>query len=176
MYGGQAMHRRLPEMEAAMPLRPNVCAAVGVVLAVGCGSLQSDPSNRGVTLEHGAFVITGEDLSDGRGDVLNAMIGKVPNFRVQRPSMQTCPQITIRNATSYATVVNPHVYVDGTRSQDTCILESLRTSDVDRVEVYPAGFTNRPGYGRHAHGLILVFMRGAEPDASLDLVRRRGAH
>ena len=31
--------------------------------------------------------------------------------------------------------------------------------DVARVEVYPQGVTRRPGYGTHAHGLILVFMR-----------------
>jgi hypothetical protein len=57
--------------------------------------------------------------------------------------------------------VNPQVYVDGTRATDTCILQSLRSDDVDSVEVYPMGVTKRPGYATHAHGLILVFLRGA---------------
>ena len=67
--------------------------------------------------------------------------------------------MTLRSAVTFQGVVNPHVYVDGTRATDTCVLESLRTVDVERVEVYPQGFTTRPGYGTHAHGLILVFMR-----------------
>jgi hypothetical protein len=86
------------------------------------------------------------------------MRGKVPNFRVQNHA-NACPEITLRNHVSFSGVVNPLVYVDGTLSTDTCILESLRSGDVERVEVYPLGFTTRPGYGRHAHGLILVFMR-----------------
>jgi hypothetical protein len=58
-------------------------------------------------------------------------------------------------------LTNPHVYVDGTRTTDTCILETLRAEDVERIEVYPQGFTTRPGYGTHANGLILVFMRSS---------------
>ena len=62
---------------------------------------------------------------------------------------------------SFQGTVNPHVYVDGTRATDTCVLTSLRSHDVERVEVYPQGVTRRPGYGTHAHGLILVFMKQA---------------
>jgi hypothetical protein len=76
------------------------------------------------------------------------MSGKVPNFRVQRGTGE-CPEISLRNHVSVPTAVNPPVYVDGTRTTDTCILESLRTEDVERVEVYPQGFTTRPGYGTH---------------------------
>ena len=119
---------------------------------------QPEPEAEGVFHERGATVLTGVVLDDGSGSVLNAMAGKVPNFRIRRGSGQ-CPQITVRNSVSFMSVVNPHVYVDGVRSTDTCILESLRTVDVERVEVYAQGFTWRPGYGTHAHGLILVFMR-----------------
>ena len=79
-------------------------------------------------------------------------------MRIQRSS-GACPQVNLRSHATFKTVVNPHVYVDGTRITDTCILESLRTRDVESVEVYPMGYTKRPGYGTHAHGLILVFMR-----------------
>jgi len=34
--------------------------------------------------------------------------------------------------------------------------------DVESVEIYPMGFTTRPGYASHAHGLILVFLLGAK--------------
>ncbi len=79
-------------------------------------------------------------------------------MRVRRPSGE-CPRISLRNFVTFQSVVNPHVYVDGTRTADTCVLESLRTQDVESVEVYPMGVTRRPGYAPHAHGLILVFMR-----------------
>lgn len=124
------------------------------------GKGPAEANQNGVTHEGGAFVLTGMALEDGPGSVVAALSGKVPNFRLQRLSGQ-CPIITLRNAVSFRNVVNPHVYVDGTRATDTCVLESLRTVDVDRVEIYPQGFTKRPGYGTHAHGLILVFMRSA---------------
>jgi hypothetical protein len=109
-------------------------------------------------MENGAVVLTGAALHDGRGSVLDAMAGKVPNFRFRRVA-QRCPLIALRGAASTTSITDPHVYVDGSRSTDTCILETLSTRDVERVEVYPQGYTTRPGYGRNAHGLILVFMR-----------------
>lgn len=137
-----------------------------LVLSACASSRSADDTPRaggGVTMENGALILTETDLEDGRGNVLNAMQGKIPSFRLRRVRGE-CPQITLRNAVSFGSVVNPHVYVDGTRATDTCILESLRTEDLQRVEVYPMGVTTRPGYGRHAHGLILVFMRTAGVD------------
>lgn len=147
-----------------MRARPRLYVALAIIpLLAACGPLgvknERQPGG-GVAMENGGLVLTGASLADGRGDLLSTMMGKVPNLRVRRVK-ERCPQITLRNAVSYQSVVNPHVYVDGARATDTCILESLAAHDVDRVEVYPTGVTNRPGYGRHAHGLILVFMRGA---------------
>jgi hypothetical protein len=129
----------------------------------GCGPLRREgqgESRAGVLFEGSAVILTGDALKDGPGTVLAAMSGKVPNFRVRQHSGQ-CPEITLRANVSFQGEVNPQVYVDGTRTSDTCILETLRTDDVERVEVYPQGFTTRPGYATHAHGLILVFMRSA---------------
>lgn len=110
-----------------------------------------------MSLTDGAVILAGAALDDEPGTVLAAMIGKVPGFRVLR--VNQCPEIRLRSSVSARGAANPHVYVDGTRATNTCILESLRARDVERVEVYPQGFTKRPGYGTHAHGLILVFMR-----------------
>jgi hypothetical protein len=133
------------------------------VLASACATFRqsgsrADDAPSGVTQEKGAIVLTGAALTDGAGFVLGALTGKVPNMRV-RTYTGECPQITLRSHVSFEGIVNPHVYVDGTRATDTCILETIRTNDVERVEVYPQGFTTRPGYGTHAHGLILVFLR-----------------
>ncbi len=117
-----------------------------------------EESRSGVFFERGGTVLTGAALQDGPGSVLAAMSGKVPNFRATRQS-GGCPLVSLRSNLTLGSLGNPHVYVDGTRATDTCVLESLSTVDVTRVEVYPQGFTTRPGYGRHAYGLILVFMR-----------------
>lgn len=138
-------------------------APLALVLAAACGTVPAwdrgpDADRGGVRSANGATVIDGVDLEDGYGSVLSAMQGKIPNFRIQRRNGQ-CPELSLRNDVRFRGLVNPHVYVDGARATDTCILESLRTEDVQRVEVYPMGFTTRPGYGTHANGLILVFMR-----------------
>ena len=133
------------------------------MLLTGCATTRSsggdEPENRSdVRFEGGGFVIDGRALEDGPGSIVAALTGKVPNFRLQRTSGE-CPVIALRSAVSYTSTVNPHVYVDGVRATNTCVLTSIRTHDVSRVEVYPQGVTQRPGYGIHAHGLILVFMR-----------------
>jgi hypothetical protein len=138
----------------------------GVLLATsGCGPLQRStsataPARDGVSFARGAVILTGSALRDGSGTVLAAISGKVPNFKVRRRAGR-CPQVTLRSFQSFEGLDNPHVYVDGTRATDTCILETIQTADVERVEVYPQGFTNRPGYGTHSDGLILVFMRSS---------------
>ncbi len=138
------------------------------MLLTGCASTRSasgdQPENRSdVRFERGGFVLDGRALEDGPGSIVATLSGKVPGFRLQRTPGNTgdCPVITLRNSVTFQGVVNPHVYVDGTRTTDTCVLTQLRTHDVERVEVYSQGFTWRPGYGTHAHGLILVFMRSA---------------
>lgn len=147
-----------------MLTRSRPFALLTLLLVAACGTVpaweRGASADGGVRSVNGATVIDGVDLEDGYGSILSAMQGKVPNFRIQRHSGQ-CPELSLRNDVTFRAVVNPHVYVDGARATDTCILESLRTEDVQRVEVYPMGFTTRPGYGTHAHGLILVFMRSS---------------
>ena len=144
-----------------MSARHSAAGLAALLVAASCASFGQgggEADDSGVAHDRGAVVLTGHALEDGAGTVLGAMAGKVPNFRIQHTG-SGCPSITLRSYVSYVGLANPHVYVDGTRATDTCVLESLRSSDVQRVEVYPQGFTRRPGYGTHAPGLILVFMR-----------------
>lgn len=129
------------------------------ILLAACGvgpgsALRTDRASG----DAGATVISGPALLDGSGSIIESLRGKVPGLQI-RSDAGPCPRITLRNDASYQTQVSPRVYVDGTQASDTCILESLRSRDVESVEVYPTGVTSRPGYGVHAHGLILVFMR-----------------
>ncbi len=138
----------------SIPHRPFALLAI---LGIGCATAGT-PGGGGVTSREGAIIISGVALEDGPGTVLQAIRGKIPSMRIQRPSGQ-CPTIVLRNFVTFQSAVNPHVYVDRTRISDTCILDTIRTEDVESVEVYPMGVTSRPGYSPHAHGLILVFMR-----------------
>ena len=143
---------------------PSRALPLFVLVLGGCSMLESEGrTNRtegGVRNVDGATIISGVALDDLSGSILDALRGQVPGMRIME-HLDQCPQITLRSHVSFQSVVNPQVYVDGTRSVDTCVLQTLRTDDVDSVEVYPMGFTKRPGYAVHAHGLILVFMRGA---------------
>ena len=136
-----------------LPILPLLFAAC----ATG-GTERPARTEGGVFSRGGATIISGVALDDGPGSILSAIVGKVPSLRVQRPAGE-CPKISLRSFVTFQTVVNPHVYVDGTRTTGTCVLESLRTEDVESVEIYPMGITRRPGYAPHAHGLILVFLR-----------------
>ena len=150
--------------------RPETSALLFVaLLTAACAGSQTEGSapdhgethpeaSDGVEQRGGAFILSGPALDDGRGSLLSAMHGNVPILRIRLGSSR-CPQISLRSHVTLATAVEPHVYIDGTRATDTCILESLQSQDVGLVEIYPQGFTKRPGYGTHAHGLILVFLR-----------------
>jgi hypothetical protein len=139
---------------------PRPLLLAGLVVVTACAPLRraekEDTSD--VPIDRGAFVLTGSALKDGPGTLLGAMSGKVPSFRVKRNG-DRCPDITLRSQVSFQQLSNPHIYVDGTRATDTCILETLYAVNVERVEVYPQGHTMRPGYSPHGPGLILVFMR-----------------
>lgn len=139
----------IPTLALLIPLALLSACSVG---PMGAGSDAS------VRSHHGGTVVSGPALMDGQGSILETLRGKVPGLRI-RSDGGPCPRITLRNDASYQTQVSPLVYVDGTRTTDTCVLESLRSRDVEMVEVYPTGVTSRPGYGMHAHGLILVFLR-----------------
>ena len=148
----------------SVQLRSVALPLIALVLAA-CQTAQFPGGQRrpstGIDHRDGAIILTGRALTYGRGSVLGAMEGKVPNLKIRRTA-RACPEINIRNQMAFQRRIQPHVYVDGTLSVDTCILESLRSHDVQSVEVYPQGFTKRPGYATHAHGLILVFMRSVE--------------
>jgi hypothetical protein len=141
-----------------------------IPLVVGCAELgpfhhrdrvapsKGSVAKDGVFADGGGVVLTGSALSDGDGTLLGTMKGKIPSFRVQQ-GLGMCPEISLRGMASFSGFINPDVYVDGTRATDTCVLETLSARDVARVEVYPMGFTMRPGYRMHSEGLILVFLR-----------------
>ncbi|MBT8398670.1 MAG: hypothetical protein HKO65_07985 [Gemmatimonadetes bacterium] len=144
---------------------PRTLVFLGLTLLLsGCAALQnplrSNRTDGGIRNEGGATIISGRALDEQRGTLLDTMEGRVPGMNVLR-HVDQCPQVSLRSHVTFHSVVNPYVYVDGTRAIDTCILDMLTTDNVESIEIYPTGVTKRPGYSTHAHGLILVFSRGA---------------
>jgi TonB-dependent Receptor Plug Domain len=111
----------------------------------------------------GSVVITGEALSADPGrTVLDAIRQAMPQLRVSDWSRNHCPLVQLRGKDSVAGSSEPDVYVDGTRTADTCPLVSLQAAETRRIEVYPQGVTSRPGYPSSGHGLILIFVERAD--------------
>ena len=148
-----------------MDRRAGGLVLMGAMLAAGCGgawrgSPEPDTGDRGVRSIGSATVVSGHQLHHSGGSVLRAIMGKVPNMKVTYTvGMNRCPSIAMRSFEDHRGNDRPSVYVDGTHVRDTCILETLDAREVDRVEIYPMGFTNRPGYASNNAGLILVFLR-----------------
>lgn len=139
---------------------PSLALAALLTGALACAPARTDSNGepRPDRAPSGANVVTAATLAQVSGSLLSAMMQELTMIDVEiGPG---CPRIALRGPVVGGSFSNPAVYVDGTRTTNTCVLTSLDTDDVDRVEVYASGHTDRPGYANHPRGLILVFMRG----------------
>jgi hypothetical protein len=116
----------------------------------------------------GAVILIGDALSAEPGrTLLEAIRRAMPQVQVTDWSARNrCPAVTLRGRDSVAGTSDPDVYVDGTRTADTCPLVTLQAMEAWRVEVYPQGVTSRAGYPSSAHGLILIFLQRADTAGS----------
>lgn len=105
----------------------------------------------------GAIVVAGDDLSTS-GVLLEALRHKVPTLRVDR-GQGACPIVIVRGQAIGRQVGSANIYVDGTRMRDTCILQQLLSSDVDRVELYPVAGGRPGGMAAGPGGLIVITLR-----------------
>lgn len=122
-----------------------------------------EPGGRPLSSSTGAVIITGQALSADPGlTVLDAIRRAMPQLRVTDWSSNHCPLLQLRGKDSVTGRSEPDVYVDGTRTTDTCPLVTLQAMETRRIEVYPLGVTRRPGYPASGHGLILIFVERAD--------------
>ena len=134
-----------------------------LVPALSCAGPQQSPFVvAGVSPSAGnnagsGIVFSGPDIRDYRGTLLAFLYGRISGMVVDYAS-QPCPSVQLRGRKSLFGSSDPVVYVDGARAANSCVLEMLSTRDISRVEVYPMGVSNRPGYQVHPNGLILVFV------------------
>lgn len=110
-----------------------------------------------------AIIVEREELARSDDLLLYVLANHVPSitadYEPSTGSGDRCPRVSLRGPLVGTSLSNPVVYVDGTRTSDTCVLVNIRSTEVDWVELYPTGTTRRSGYVTHPHGLILVFTR-----------------
>ena len=135
---------RFPTTHAAMGL------LIGVALLGGMSCAQARTSRPEPFPNSSAQVIKGSEMS---GNLLDGLRRRVTSMNVTYPSGR-CPRITFRGR---PTTGNPSVYVDGTLMVDTCVLMSLSTVEIDRVEIYPSGGTIGTGMQSNPNGVIVVY-------------------
>lgn len=104
-------------------------------------------------------IITAAELGAMNRPLLEIMRQRLPGMQVSQTG--GCPDITLRGKATVTTSSAPAIYVDGNQSSNTCILNELRTVDLDQVEVYPGGVPPRAGYRAHPYGVILIFIKRA---------------
>lgn len=115
------------------------------------------------TTTAGTVLLEGDALSVDPGrTVLDAIRRAMPQLKVTGWTANRCPVVELRGKDSVTGNSDPDVYVDGTRTIDTCPLTTLPAMQAERIEVYPMGVTSRPGYPSQGHGLILIFLRRAD--------------
>jgi hypothetical protein len=125
--------------------------AILLLFVTACGATRTGGER--TTNDGSATIVRGTELG---GNLLESLRGRVPSMTISYASGD-CPHIEFRGMRSARFQGNPDVYVDGARMLDTCILTQIGSNDIDYVEVYPSGHTNRPGIQRSPFGLILVF-------------------
>jgi hypothetical protein len=157
-----------------MPLlRALPCFVLLPALALGCKTSRAydrsnDPGSRphstGTT---GSLILTGRALSsDPSRTVLDVIRHSMPQLRITGwTQYNRCPLLELRGKDSVEGSNDPDVYVDGTRTTDTCPLITIQAVSTERIEVYPLGMTSRPGYPSSGHGLILIFLARADSGA-----------
>jgi hypothetical protein len=133
-------------------------APAGGSSGAGSGTTSFAPAKVG-----NALVLSGDQLWQRSSDLLSVLANRISAMQVRRSSH--CPAITMRGMKTFVGSSDPFIYVNGTQAGNTCILEMMRSEDVERIEVYPMGVTHRPGYSTNPNGLILIFLRDANSRA-----------
>lgn len=104
-----------------------------------------------------AQVFEGDDLLQARGNLVRGLAARLANSEVVE--LDGCLSLQIRGRKTIRRPEPPGVYIEGQRATGSCALEMLNVEDISRVEVYPGGVTQRPGYFSQMGGLILVFLK-----------------
>ena len=107
----------------------------------------------------GVTILSASLLQNQTRSLIEVMKARVPSMEVVDD--QPCPDIFLRGRSTITTVSNPAIYVDGQRASNTCVLDMMSVTDLQRVEIYPNG-QPRAGYQSNPYGVILIFLKTAD--------------
>ena len=140
------------------------CATISIaalIAVASCAHATAKPPDEAIVPDtesrNGATIITSAVLQRSSQPLLDVMRTRLPYMQVVNGS--PCPEIYLRGRSTLVTASNPAIYVDGQRATNTCVLQMLDASDLDRVEIYPSGVPKKPGYLNDPYGVILIFGR-----------------
>jgi hypothetical protein len=138
-----------------MALRAISQIFIGCTL-LACASAKTDSGNapEDSAIGAGAIVIRGDEVS---GSALQMLRTRIPSARISTSGQ--CPRIIFRGDLSAVNRVDPSLYIDGTLMADTCVLNSLFSPEIDRIEVYPNGQSPYPELRYNPAGAVLIFRR-----------------
>jgi hypothetical protein len=140
---------------------PASLVAAALLASSGCAGAAPGGASNGIG---NAIVIGDESFGSAAGSILTVLKTHIRSMSVA--PTDGCPHILLRPGRSQS--AEALIYIDGQRMSDTCILDGLNLEAIQRVEVYPSGVTQRPGYRTNAGGLILVFTKnGPDPDKQI---------
>ena len=137
-------------------------------MVLGCATSQpydrsTEPGGKPLPPQTSGTLIVTDGLSTDPGrTVLDAIRRVMPQIKVTGWTANFCPMVELRGKDSVTGNSDPDIYVDGTRTVDTCPLSTMPAMQTTRIEVYPQGVTSRAGYPSRGHGLILIFLRRAD--------------
>ena len=126
-----------------------VCCVVA-----GCSAARSEPKASTATSSN-AIVIRSSEIT---GTILNTLRTRIPSMRVLTDAGR-CPRLAFRGELSARNAAPPSIYIDGTLTADSCVLDMVPGHEVERVEVYTSGDTPHSQIRRNPSGVILIFRR-----------------
>lgn len=131
------------------------CAAAGAGTSSGLDAPRAHSVVSGITLH-------ASDLQPGGTSLLQVIARRVTSMRVSRGRGE-CPSVKLRGGNSIADDRAPGIYVDDIPVRSTCVLELIDPGEVERVEVYPSGYSGQIKYTANPYGLIVVHTRRHHP-------------
>jgi outer membrane receptor for monomeric catechols len=137
-------------------------SVLGATLLCACSAHpapKTDVSSPDVQTTGGATILTAAVLQKQSRSLLDVLKARIPSITVI--DGQPCPDVYLRGRSTISTSSNPAIYVDGERANNTCVLDMMNVTDLERVEVYSNG-QPRAGYKSDPYGVILIFVKTSD--------------
>lgn len=139
-----------------------MAGALGAVLCCACSAHhapKTELSPQGIRTDGSTTILTSALLQRQSRSLLDLLKARVPSITVIDDT--PCPDIYLRGRSTVVTSSSPAIYVDGELANNTCVLDMMDVTDMERVEIYANG-QPRAGYQSSPYGVILIFLKTSD--------------